>query len=124
MSSVSQLRRSEAASEPVSSKDSAGGDSFGTAREREVAKAALGKRIEAARKARGLNRNQLAREVGSSWALVNRWEKGRTRPSVDSFLRLSQVLNVGDPVSLWVRRAGFRKRTFSRARDGSHGQDR
>ena len=61
---------------------------------REKVNVTLGGRIKEARKARGLNRNQVARAVGSSWALVNRWEKGSTHPSLDSLMCLSELLDV------------------------------
>ena len=56
--------------------------------------ARVGGRIAAARKNRGLNRNQLARKIGTSWALVDRWEKGRTVPNVESLARIAAVLHV------------------------------
>ena len=55
----------------------------------------VGAQITKARKARGLNRNQLARKIGTSWALVDRWEKDRTVPSVESLNRLAEALDVG-----------------------------
>ena len=54
----------------------------------------VGERIATVRRSRGLNRNQLAREVGTTWAVVNRWEKDRTRPSIASLHRLADVLKV------------------------------
>ena len=54
----------------------------------------VGQRIAEARRARGLNRNQLATRLQTSWAAVNRWEKGRTYPSRDSIVRIARVLAV------------------------------
>ena len=55
---------------------------------------AVGERIAEARAARGLNRNRLARMLGTSWAVVNRWEKGRAQPSSESMRRLASALGV------------------------------
>jgi transcriptional regulator with XRE-family HTH domain len=55
---------------------------------------AVGRRIRTARERRGFNRNQLARELGTSWQLVDRWEKGRTAPSPTSLRRLAETLEV------------------------------
>ena len=54
----------------------------------------VGARIREARLSRGLNRSQLAREIGTAWAVVNRWEKGVTLPSVASIIRIAEVLQV------------------------------
>ena len=54
----------------------------------------VGARIAAARKNRGLNRNQLARKIGTSWALVDRWEKERTVPNLESLQRIAAALHV------------------------------
>ena len=51
-------------------------------------------RIKEAREARGMNRNQLARYLGTSWALVNQWETGKTIPSLKSLQRIAKVLEV------------------------------
>ena len=54
----------------------------------------MGERIAAVRQARGYNRNQLARILGTTWPVVNRWEKDRTRPSVESLQRLASAFDV------------------------------
>ncbi|MCC6873516.1 MAG: helix-turn-helix domain-containing protein [Sandaracinaceae bacterium] len=54
----------------------------------------LGQRIASARAAAGLNRNQLARALGTSWQHVDHWEKGRTQPSLESVRRIAEVLGV------------------------------
>lgn len=41
-----------------------------------------------------MNRNQLARALGTSWQHVDHWEKGRTRPTVESVRRLAELLEV------------------------------
>lgn len=63
----------------------------------------MGARIRAARERAGMNKNQLARALGTSWQHVDRWERDRTQPATDSIRRLAQVLNasvgelLGDP---------------------------
>ena len=54
----------------------------------------LGGRIRAARKRLGRNKNQMARELGTSWQHVDRWEKGKTKPSLPSLQRLAEYLGV------------------------------
>lgn len=59
-----------------------------------MAKHALGERIASARERAGMNKNQLARELGTSWQHVDHWEKGRTEPSLASLRRIGEVLRV------------------------------
>ena len=54
----------------------------------------IGSRIKEARLAAGFNRNQLARRLGTSWALVNQWENGKTTPSLKSLRRIADELGV------------------------------
>lgn len=54
----------------------------------------MGGRIARARERAGLNKNQLARAVGTSWQHVDHWERDRTAPSTLSLQRLAQVLGV------------------------------
>lgn len=54
----------------------------------------FGPRLEAARSRAGLNKNQLARELGTSWQHVDNWEKGRVQPSLASVRRLADLLKV------------------------------
>ncbi|WP_236519135.1 helix-turn-helix domain-containing protein [Sandaracinus amylolyticus] len=54
----------------------------------------MGVRIERARELAGLNKNQLARAVGTSWQHVDHWERDRTQPSPTSLSRLASVLGV------------------------------
>jgi transcriptional regulator with XRE-family HTH domain len=54
----------------------------------------LGDRIAAARERAGMNKNQLARQLGTSWQHVDHWEKGRTQPSLPSIRRIAEVLHV------------------------------
>lgn len=54
----------------------------------------MGARIERAREAAGLNKNQLARAIGTSWQHVDHWERDRTAPNTASLSRLASVLGV------------------------------
>ena len=54
----------------------------------------LGERIRAARERLGRNRNQLARELGTSWQHVGRWEDGLTTPSPESLRRIAAYVEV------------------------------
>jgi len=55
---------------------------------------AIGARIRRARESLGRNRNQMARDLGTSWQHVDRWEKGRTVPAPESLRRLAAYLGV------------------------------
>lgn len=57
-------------------------------------RAGLGARIRAARERLGRNRNQMARELGTSWQHVDRWERGATEPSPESLRKLAAYLGV------------------------------
>jgi transcriptional regulator with XRE-family HTH domain len=73
----------------------------------------LGQRIARARTAAGLNRNQLARALATSWQHVDHWEKGRTQPSLESLRRIAEVLGVSVDHLLGLRepmRAGALER--------------
>ncbi len=54
----------------------------------------MGARIREARQQRGLNKNQLARALGTSWQHLDNWEKGKVEPSLGSIRKLSEVLGV------------------------------
>ncbi len=54
----------------------------------------LGARIQRARELAGLNKNQLARAVGTSWQHVDHWERDRTLPNSASLQRLAAILGV------------------------------
>jgi transcriptional regulator with XRE-family HTH domain len=54
----------------------------------------LGARLERARELAGLNKNQLARAVGTSWQHLDHWERDRVAPSSSSLQRLAGVLAV------------------------------
>ena len=54
----------------------------------------IGRRIAEARRRCGLNKNQLARALGTSWQHVDRWEKGRTAPGRQYLSRLASLLGV------------------------------
>lgn len=63
----------------------------------------MGERIAWARDRAGLNKNQFARELGTSWQHVDHWEKGRTEPSLASMRRIAEVLGVSIDFLLGVR---------------------
>jgi transcriptional regulator with XRE-family HTH domain len=42
----------------------------------------------------GRNRNQMARDLGTSWQHVDRWERGATEPSPESLRKLAGYLEV------------------------------
>ena len=50
-----------------------------------------GTEIRAIRKVLGLTQEQLARELGVSWASVTNWERGRNKPSPLAAYRLEQI---------------------------------
>lgn len=54
----------------------------------------LGARLERARSVAGLNKNQLARAVGTSWQHIDHWERDKVAPSMPSLHRLAGVLGV------------------------------
>lgn len=62
----------------------------------------IGRNIRAARQARGLNQRELAREVSDTTSnqQVSDWERGATRPSDTSLLRLAAIL--GHPYAWFV----------------------
>ena len=64
----------------------------------------LGERIRAARERLGRNRNQMARDLGTSWQHVDRWERGTTEPSPESLRKLAAYLDV--TVDHLLRNAG------------------
>lgn len=54
----------------------------------------FGPRLRIARERAGLNKNQLARELATSWQHVDNWERGRVQPSLGSVRRLAELLSV------------------------------
>jgi transcriptional regulator with XRE-family HTH domain len=54
----------------------------------------IGARIREARQRRGMNKNQLARALGTSWQHLDNWEKGRVEPSLGSIRKLAEALAV------------------------------
>lgn len=54
----------------------------------------FGPRLRTARERAGLNKNQLARELSTSWQHVDNWERGRVQPSLGSVRRLAELLSV------------------------------
>ena len=59
-----------------------------------MATTTMGARIERARELAGLNKNQLARAVSTSWQHVDHWERDRMLPSTTSLQRIASVLGV------------------------------
>jgi transcriptional regulator with XRE-family HTH domain len=74
----------------------------------------IGARIAAARERAGMNRNQLARALGTSWQHVDHWEKGRTRPTVESVRRLAELLGVSVDYLLGLEEARAERSTLER----------
>ncbi len=64
----------------------------------------LGERIANARARKGLNRNQLARAAGVTWANLTRYEQGENEPSAGRLFELARVLDVS--VDWLLGRAG------------------
>lgn len=54
----------------------------------------MGIRIKRARQHRGMNKNQLARALGTSWQHMDNWERGRVEPTLQSIRKLAEVLEV------------------------------
>ena len=54
----------------------------------------LGQRIARARERKGLNRNQLARAAGVTWANLTRYEQGQNEPSASKLFEIAKVLDV------------------------------
>lgn len=63
----------------------------------------MGQRIAWARERAGMNKNQFARELGTSWQHVDHWEKDRTEPSIGSIRRIAELLGVSVDFLLGVR---------------------
>jgi SOS-response transcriptional repressor LexA len=53
----------------------------------------IGKRIETARIAAGLDRNQLAAACGITYQAVQQWETGRTKPGAKALLNVARATN-------------------------------
>ena len=52
----------------------------------------IGKRLNAARKARGLTQDQLAAQMNVSRSTISHWENDQAEPDLDSLRRLSALL--------------------------------
>lgn len=63
----------------------------------------IGERIAWARERAGFNKNQFARELGTSWQHVDHWERGRTEPSLASLRRIAELLDISIDFLLGVR---------------------
>ena len=51
------------------------------------------------RQTHGWSQEELARELGVSFATVNRWENGKTRPSRLAYDKIKQVANMESRLS-------------------------
>ena len=51
------------------------------------------------RQTRGWSQEGLARELGVSFATVNRWENGKTKPSRLTYEKINQIANMGSKQS-------------------------
>nr|WP_302597951.1 helix-turn-helix transcriptional regulator [uncultured Cellulosilyticum sp.] len=54
----------------------------------------LGKKIKAAREAKGLSQKDIARLLGVSDAFISQLENGKKKASVDNVIKLSKVLDI------------------------------
>jgi transcriptional regulator with XRE-family HTH domain len=54
----------------------------------------IGRRIQAARKARSITQTALAKRLGVADAQVSRWENGRAMPTPDTLERIASELGV------------------------------
>lgn len=54
----------------------------------------LGKRIVEAYVGAGMNRNQFAKQLGTTYPNVMRWEKGETKPKGDYLAKIAEVCSV------------------------------
>ena len=52
----------------------------------------LGDKLKHCRTTKGWTQEQLARNLGVSWNTVQRWEKGKTRPSPLAMEKLEELL--------------------------------
>jgi len=52
----------------------------------------FGKRLETAIKNKKLTQDELAKQIGTSQATINRWTKGINQPDVDAILMLCNIL--------------------------------
>lgn len=67
----------------------------------------LGRRIARAREQKGMNRNQLARAAGVTWANLTRYERGENEPSASKLLGVAEALGV--PVDWLLGRTDSRE---------------
>ena len=58
-------------------------------------KVQFGMRIKYLRKLKGWSQEDLARELGVSFASVNRWENGKTKPSRLAQDKIKQIADIG-----------------------------
>ncbi|SHH02787.1 Helix-turn-helix [Anaerosphaera aminiphila DSM 21120] len=54
----------------------------------------LGERIQELREAKGLSQELLAEKMNLSKEVISRWESGKTKPSIESLVILSQIFNI------------------------------
>ena len=56
----------------------------------------IGQRVRKFRKAYGLSQEELAEKVGISQSFLCDIEQGRSKPSIDTALKIAEALNIGD----------------------------
>lgn len=62
---------------------------------------AIGARIEAAYKARGLNRQQFQLAIRGNYGQIMKWERGDALPGSENLMRISEVCGVSVDYLLW-----------------------
>lgn len=70
----------------------------------------IGKDITTLREQRGWNQSELARRLGKSPGEVNRWEKGKVRPTYDTFVKICEALGVEVGPTVITRKLVFDRR--------------
>lgn len=60
----------------------------------QLCRMSIGKRIEAARKAKGWSQQRLADKVGKQQTTISSWERARTEPTREDVLRIADALTI------------------------------
>ena len=63
----------------------------------------MGERIRSVREQRGMNKNQVARALGTSWQHFDHWERGRVEPALASIRRIAEILGTSTDYLLGLR---------------------
>lgn len=61
----------------------------------------FGQMVREKRKAKGMSQEELAEMINASTALIGQIERGETKPSIDSFLALIDVLGIDPRVAVY-----------------------